>query len=175
MGYGICIRLEKKNEEGKWESMDYYTVHESWVEDKDKFPSTFPFFPEGIFDGRRNDDVFTLLGGERRSCPDPIVEARGIPDSANHFIKDEYEACKDWMNNPSWLTLGELRKAWYIYMDNDSNHDYDEAYYILLNCIIRPIEKRLEDLWFVSPRSDAELEEACRKYWDTVRIVFWFE
>ena len=176
MGCDIHIRLEKMNKEGEWESIDYYKIREDWEDSKKYHPSTFPFFPVDIYDGR-DYELFGILAGVRSSYPNSIVEPRGIPDSANHFVKDEYEASKDFIHTPSWLTLGELRKTWYAHMDDDPKDEdgCDNVYIRLLEGIIKPIEYRLADLWFVFAEDDVELEEACRKYWNTVRIVFWFD
>jgi hypothetical protein len=107
----------------------------------------------------------------------PIVEPRGIPESSNKYIKDEFESCDCW-HTPSWLTLGELRKYYYAHRDDEPLKDedgFDNVYVRLLNGIIKPIEQRLADLYYVFADSDEELEEKCRKYWDRVRMVFWFD
>ena len=110
-------------------------------------------------------------------CSDVIAEPRGMPESANHFIKSEFEAKRKWCHTPSYLTLGELRKTWYAHMEDEPKDEegYDNVYIRLLHNIIEPIENRLRDLHYVWSDIDAELAEDCRKYWDTVRIVFWFD
>lgn len=174
MGCDVHIRLEKLNKEGNWESIDYYKIREDW-KDSAKYCPTFPFFPVDIYDGR-DYELFGVLAGVRSTFPEAIVMPRGIPDSANKFIKEEYEAHKDYgIHTPSWLTLGEMRKTWYKHMYDPDDEDGENVYKRLFEDIIKPIEYRLRELWIVFADSDVELEEECRKYWDTVRMVFWFD
>ena len=62
MGCDIHIRLEKMNKEGEWESIDYYKIREDWEDSKKYHPSTFPFFPVDIYDGR-DYELFGILAG----------------------------------------------------------------------------------------------------------------
>ena len=84
---------------------------------------------------------------------------------------------RNWCHTPSYLTLGELRKTWYAHMEDEPKNEvgYDNVYIRLLYGIIKPIENRLQDFQYVFGKTDMMLEEECRKYWDTVRIVFWFD
>jgi hypothetical protein len=174
MGCDIHIRLEKINENGDWIPLDHYEIREDW-EDQKHYCKTFPFFPVSIYNGR-DYELFGLLAGVRSNYPEPIVEPRGIPESANKYIKDEYES-DTYLHTPSWLALGELMKTW-------SKHCYDSpldeygcrnVYIRLLKNIIQPIEHRLEEYECLFAENEVELEEKCRRYWYSVRIVFWFD
>jgi hypothetical protein len=173
-GCDIYIRLEKINKDGKWVPIDHYQIREDW-DDQKNICKTFPFFPVSIYDGR-DYELFGLLAGVRSTYPEPIAEPRGIPESANRYIKDEFAANK-YLHTPSWLTLGELRKTWYKHsqdepLDEDGFHN---VYIRLLEGIIKPIERRIEEVEFLFCETDVELEEKCRNYWDSVRMVFWFD
>jgi hypothetical protein len=174
IGCDIWIRLEKINKNGEWIPLDYYKIKEDWTDQKDTNKS-FPFFPVSIYDGR-DYELFGLLAGVRSTYPEPIVEPRGIPESANHYIKDEY-AASEYNHTPSWLTLGELRKTWYKHSQDEPLDEYGfhNVYIRLLEGIIKPIEQRISDFDWLFTGTDAELEEKCRNYWDRVRMVFWFD
>ena len=176
MGCDIHIRLEKLNKDGEWKSIDYFRPREDWEDSKEYYPDSFPFVPVDIYDGR-DYELFGILAGIRHICSDVIAEPRGIPESANHFIQSEFKAKENRCHTPSYLTLGELRKTWYAHMEDEpKDEDGDDNVYIrLLHNIIRPIENRLRDLHYVWSDTDAELVKDCRKYWDAVRIVFWFD
>lgn len=175
MGCDIHIRLEKIDNDGEWKSIDLYKIREDWEDSKDYYPKTFPFVPVDIYDGR-DYELFGVLAGVR-SCEIPIVPPRGLPDSTNKYTRSEFEACKSWAHTPSYLTLGELRKTWYAHAnDKPTDEDgYENVYTRLLHNIIEPIENRLCSLHYVWGDTDVEITEECRKYWDSVRIVFWFD
>lgn len=175
MGCDIHMRLEKINKDGEWETIDLFRPARD-DEDEKYYPVTFPFVPAPIYDGR-DYELFGVLAGIRCSYAEPISEPRGIPISANYLIRSEYEACKSECHTPNYLTLGELEKVWYAHIHDDPKDEegYDNVYIRLFHNIIRPIENRLRDLHYVWSDTDAELVEDCRKYWDTVRIVFWFD
>lgn len=173
MGCDIHVRTEMLNENGEWTSLDKYVVHEDW--DDTKNPS-YPFFVDDIYDGR-DYELFGLLAGVRDCYSKPISEPRGIPDSANHFIRDEWDNdCANWCHTPSWLTLGEMRKCWCKHIDDSVDEDDEPSVYArLLSGIINPLEKMICDKKYFYYENDAEMEEKCRKYWDAARIVFWFD
>jgi hypothetical protein len=173
-GTDIHIRLEKINKNGEWIPLDYYQIREDWEKYKDTC-KTFPFFPVSIYDSR-DFELFGLLAGVASMYPEPIAEARGIPASANKYIKDEYAVSK-YKHTPSWLTLGELRKTWYEHSQDEplDEDGYHNVYIRLLEGIIKPIERRIADFDWLYIETDTELEEKCRNYWDSVRIVFWFD
>ena len=176
MSCDINIRLEKLNKEGNWETIDYFQPREDCKDSKKYHPDSFPFVPVDIYDDR-DYELFGILAGVRCTCSEIIAAPRGIPESANHYIKSEFETKKSWCHDASYLTLGELRKTWYAHMEDEPKDEdgCDNVYVRLFYSIIKPIEKRLLDLHYVWSDTDIELEEDCRKYWDTVRIVFWFD
>lgn len=175
MGCDIHIRLEMINKKGEYKPLDYYEVREDWVDEEDNIP-THPFYVKDIYDGR-DYELFGLLAGVRSNYPEPIAEPRGIPNSANHFIKEEYEFDKKWIHTPTWLTLGELRKCWYEHKDDEilDEDGWHNVYIRLLDGIIKPFERRVAEYKYLFYESDAQLEEECRKYWDSARMVFWFD
>ena len=196
MGCDIHIYLEKKNNNGKWESLDYYK--------KSSYSkSGFEVIP--IYDSR-NYSLFSVLADVRNyGDNEPICKPKGIPNDCYEDIDKEY---KEWgwdAHSASYFTLKELKdyKATHnitkfrgmisqeqikdlengVKPNNWCQRTNMEGYefrewteeYCELDPIIEKIEQRICDECWIWYKTEEEKEKKLRKYENDVRIVFWFD
>lgn len=173
-GCDIHIRLEYLEEDNTYESLDFYEI----TNDRDYltyYPKSYPFIPIPIYNDR-DYELFGLLAGVRSREYEPIDYPRGIPEDCNKYIMSEYEAgCADW-HSASCFTLGELRRTYNRHRDEPTLVDGRVNVYLrLLEGIILPIEKRVCNKFWIYELDVDKRTERCKKYWDKVRMVFWFD
>jgi hypothetical protein len=95
--------LERKNNKGKWESLDKWSYQD--VDGKrqyyiSKYDSTF----------YGDDNEFSMLfGGRKDEDNSPIIELRGLPDDISWQVKNCYSHWKNDAHSPSWFLLSELK------------------------------------------------------------------